>query len=114
MNLCIFASDLSVVTGHNKWHSTDEIVLKIWRRNFPDDFERIKNMWEKEKNKSADTIFLTAEEYIHKTAKKNNIDIDNLMNECHQSQTVGQLGSRKKSDERNRKVIPFQSRKKNS
>ena len=35
------------------------------------------------------------EEYIHKTAKKNNI-IDNLMNECHQSQTVGQLGSRKK------------------
>ena len=43
MNLCIFASDLSVVTGHNKWHSTDEIVLKIWSRNFPDDFERIKN-----------------------------------------------------------------------
>ena len=58
--------------------------------------KELKILWEKDKNKSVDTIFLTAEEYIHKTAKKNNIDIDNLMNECHQSQTVGQLGSRKK------------------
>lgn len=96
MNLCIFASDLSVVTGHNKWHSKDEIVLKIWQRNYPEDFQRIKTLWEKKKNKSSDTFFLTSEEYIQKTADQNNIKIEGILEKCKNSETVTELNKNKK------------------
>lgn len=96
MNLCIFASDLSVITGHNKWHTPDEITLKIWSRNYPEDFERVKTLWEKQKNKSTDSIFLTAEEYIEKSSKKNNLNLESLMTKCLNSQNVSELGTNKK------------------
>ena len=39
MKLCIFASDLAIITGHNKFKSVTEILHKIWTRNFQDDYQ---------------------------------------------------------------------------
>ena len=43
MKICIYASDLAVITGHNKYQDVSEIILKLWQRNFPEDYSNILN-----------------------------------------------------------------------
>ena len=33
MEICIYASDLSVITGYNKFKTENEIILKLWEKN---------------------------------------------------------------------------------
>ena len=42
-NICIYASELAIITGHNKYEDVGEIILKLWRRNYSDDYsEKVK------------------------------------------------------------------------
>ena len=48
-NLCIYASDLAIITGSNKYQKRSDILLKIWTRNYPDDYQNILKL-SKDKN----------------------------------------------------------------
>ena len=51
MNICIYASELAVITGHNKYQDVSEIILKLWQKNFPDDYNEISNKYYSEEEK---------------------------------------------------------------
>jgi hypothetical protein len=39
--ICIYASDLAVVIGINKYQKLSDMVVKLWQKNYPEDYENI-------------------------------------------------------------------------
>ena len=87
MNICIFASDLAVITGHNTYKDVSEIILKLWQKNFPEDYDRVVNQ-QGVKVESTD-------EYIDRISKENKIDIKAQMKECLSTGDVREMNKKK-------------------
>lgn len=41
MKICIYASDLAIITGHNHYQDKNELYLKMWKKHYPIDFQKI-------------------------------------------------------------------------
>jgi len=71
MNICIYASELAIITGHNKYQDVSEIILKLWKKNFPEDYANTLKKVSKELNTELKEE--TPDEYIDKMCQKHNI-----------------------------------------
>ena len=48
-NIYIYASELSNLVGLNKYRKPAEVLLKIWKTNYPQDYQHIKERLEENK-----------------------------------------------------------------
>ena len=87
MNLCIYASELAVITGHNQYKDVSEIIVKIWQKNFPDDYEAI--------IAEAGVVVESTDEFINRISKENNINIKEKMKACLGSNDVVDMNKAK-------------------
>ena len=71
MKLFISASELAVLTGHNRYRDKSELIVKYWKKYFPDDFKRIQHII----SSSDKQVILpeTARETVKRIVKQNNI-----------------------------------------
>ena len=67
--ICLFASEISIITGHNKFKNLGEIIFRIWKLNFNKDFLKYQNIYEKNKE-----IFKNDKEKLSDFIEKYNID----------------------------------------
>ena len=88
MKICIYSSELAVVTGHNTYKDMSEIILKLWQKNFPEDFEQII----KENNITIES----PDEYIERVSKENKVDIKAKLKECLNSEDINDMNRSKK------------------
>ena len=79
--ICIYASDLAVVIGVNKYQKISDILLKLWEKNFPVDYENtISNIKLK---KNIEVIKKeTDKDFINRVQSESNLDIKDKIDEC--------------------------------
>ena len=80
-NICIYASELSTITGDNKYQSISALLLKIWQRSYPEDYIVSLNNIKKDTAKKY-VEKETADLCIKRLTKENNVDIKSDMKEC--------------------------------
>ena len=74
MSICLYASEVAIITRHNKWKKLHEFVLQLWQRNYPDDFKNsLKEIEERKKVKFVPEK--TETEVIEAISKKRKLDI---------------------------------------
>lgn len=95
MNICIYASELAVITGHNKYQSENDIILKLWKKYYNSDYEKVKNNLRK--MSGIEILEETNIDYINRITKQENIDISKELKECLQSQNTCDLRKGKKT-----------------
>ena len=49
MSICLFASQVAIITGHNKYKKVHELLNQIWGRYFPTDYRNTIEYIEKSK-----------------------------------------------------------------
>ena len=86
--LCIFASELAIVTRHNHYQNIREYTAKLWQKNFPCDYQTHLSLYKK--NNSVEIIQETPQEYLQKVASSD------ILKECLKSTDVETLNSNKK------------------
>jgi hypothetical protein len=74
MSICLFASELAILTKHNKYQKLHEFVLKLWQRNFPQDFKNSLKLIEESK-KIKFVPEKTEKEVIEEFSKKRKLNI---------------------------------------
>jgi len=79
--ICIYASDLAVVLGINKYQSISDILIKLWEKNYPIDYENIISEISLKKNikimkKESD------KEFINRVQGESNLNIKEKLDEC--------------------------------
>ena len=42
--VCLFASELAIITRHNRYENISKIIHKIWEKNFNDDLQNLEKM----------------------------------------------------------------------
>ena len=93
MSNCIFASDLAIITGDNRFKSIVEIIRKIWERNYPDDYQNtLKKLCDRNLDLRIDE---TDMECIERISKKNNLSLD--MTNCLNSNNLDKLSINKQN-----------------
>ena len=95
-NICIYASELAIITGHNKYEDVGEIILKLWRRNYSDDYsEKVKYLSQLLNTELKEE---SPEEFLENISKKNNIkNVSENLNECLKSSDVKDLQSKQQN-----------------
>jgi len=88
MRICIYSSELAVITGHNTYKDVSEIILKLWQKNFPEDFQQILD----EKK----IVVESPDEYIQRISKENKLDIKEKLNSCLNSDDVIDMNKKQK------------------
>ena len=109
-NICIYASDLAVITGHNKYQDISEIIIKLWKRNFPQDYSSIISEISKELNVAF--IEESPEEYLKRISKTHNIqDITEKLNNCLDTTDVLDLNVKQKELVKTFEKLPKKEKK---
>lgn len=85
----IYASDLAIITRHNKYKPVSEIMIKLYQKHFPEDYKFTRKLIS-DKNLNL-TIQEKPNEILNRISKQNNIAIDNDLNKCLASNNVDQL-----------------------
>ena len=85
--LCIFASELAIVTRHNHYQNIREYTAKLWQKNFPCDYQTHLSLY---KNNSVEIIHETPQEYLQKVVSSD------ILKECLKSTDVETLNNNKK------------------
>ena len=67
--ICLFASEIAIITGDNKFKNLGEIIFRIWKLNFNKDFLKYEDIFKNNKNN-----FLNTNEKMDKFIDKYNID----------------------------------------
>lgn len=88
----INASELAIITGHNRFNYLSDYVIKLYERYFHDDYKRIVSLISKKKVKI--TKSESAQECIKRVVKTNNLDIKKSLNECLKSNNVQELSKK--------------------
>ena len=89
--IVICATDLAVITKHNPYKETDEIILKYWKRYFKDDYLKFID-YVNSKNKILKKEE-TDMETIKRISKENNVNVNIF--KCLKSQDVTELNENK-------------------
>jgi len=94
MSICLYASEIAIITGENTYQPLHEYIIKLWQRVRPNDYmETIHNLENKHK-----VVFVpkeTDKEMIDKISKKSGVNITNELKSCLQSTTVDDLHKKK-------------------
>ena len=95
-NICIYASELAIITGHNRYEDVGELILKMWKRNFPDDYKVCMDNVSLDLNLEIKEE--TPEEFLEHISKKNNIkNVSQNLGECLNSSNVEDLRTKQKT-----------------
>ena len=89
-SICIYASELAVVIGVNKYQKLSDIIIKLWQKNYPIDYENtITNV------KKTHNVKLTPTEtdiqYIKRVQDECNLNIQDKINECLNTKDTSNL-----------------------
>lgn len=76
MNIFISASELAILTGHNRYREKTELIVKYWKKYFFKDFRRIETLLKKSNRKVS--LPETAHETVKRIATENNIDTQQI------------------------------------
>lgn len=95
MNICIFASELAVITGHNQYQNISDIILKLWKKNFHDDYTRIKTNIEK--MGSIKFVEESNIDFVNRISKEEKLDINHEFKKCLESNNTCDLKTNKKN-----------------
>ena len=78
MSICIFASELAIITGHNKYQNLNEYILKLWKKTFPYDYQEHLDLYSNKNN--VEIVQQTPEEKLLELSKKHNVNINECLN----------------------------------
>jgi hypothetical protein len=94
-NICIFASELAVITGHNPYQKLNDIYLKLWKKHYPEDYDETVDKYETKTN--SEVIEETKEESVTRIAKSNNIlsEVSVELEKCLKTQDVAAMNKLK-------------------
>jgi len=93
MDICIYASELAVITGHNKYQNVNDIILKLWKKNFKEDYLCVKkNIENLEK---VQIVEETNMDLVERISKHENIDLSTELKKCLESNSVCDLKKNK-------------------
>lgn len=89
-SVCIYASDLAVVIGVNKYQKLSETIIKLWQKSFPIDYENtVSNL------KKQHSVNITPKEtdiqYIKRIQDECNINLQDKVNECLNTKDTSKL-----------------------
>ena len=94
-SICIFASDLAVITGHNRYQKRVDLIHKIWKKNFKNDYQ---NMVKLMRDRHMDIVLEETDiQKVKSISKKYDIQLDAKINTCLKSHNVKNLSNNKKS-----------------
>lgn len=89
-SICIYASELAVVIGVNKYQKLSDIIIKLWQKNYPIDYENTITTVKKTHNvKLAPTE--TDIQYIKRVQDECNLNIQDKINECLNTKDTSNL-----------------------
>lgn len=90
-NIYVYASELAAVIGLNKYKKPAEILLKLWEKNFNDDFKRVKKSLID--NKEEVKLLEKREETFNRISKKvGNVEkLEKKMEECKKENDVEKM-----------------------
>ena len=90
---CLYASEIAIITGHNKFQKISELILKIWQRNNLGDYMDCVNSVDPTKV----CIRETNEEKIKSIVNDNNIDIKMVdIDKCFKEKDTNVLQEKKR------------------
>lgn len=78
MSICIFASELAIITGHNRYQNLNEYILKLWQKTFPYDYQEHLDLYSNKNN--VEIVQQTPEEKLLELSKKHNVNISECLN----------------------------------
>ena len=96
-SICIYSSQLATIIGKNPYNKITDILVEMWQRYYPLDFNNTIKYIEKKKNVKFEKEETDLEK-IKRIAKENNIDIKQDLNKCLKTETVTKLLTERKSD----------------
>ena len=96
MSICLYASEVAIITGHNKYKKVSELITLIWQRYFPYDFKNTVQFIEENKNIKLVPI-KDDNEIVKNITKKNNLNLEKEIKKCINSKDVTELDNNKKS-----------------
>ena len=107
-NICIYASELASLVGLNNFKPISETLYRIWKKNFPKDYERIFKKLGNKANPLEDSKIS-----FQKIAKKYNKNLDLDLDKCIDSKNVDKMISKREElmevckdmDEKDKKKI---------
>ena len=94
MSICLFASEVAVITGHNKYKKVHELLNQIWGRYFPTDYKNTIDYIEKSKKVKLVPI-KEDNEIVEDITKRNNLNLETEIKKCVSSQNVEELNKNK-------------------
>ena len=94
MSICLFASQVAIITGHNKYKKVHELLNQIWGRYFPTDYRNTIEYIEKSKKVKLVPIKEDSE-IVQDITKKNNLNLENEIKKCVTSKNVEELDNSK-------------------
>jgi len=89
-NICIYASELAVVLGINKYQNLSDIIIKLWQKNYPIDYENMTTQV-KHKHQVVFTPKETDMQVIRRIQDDANINVQEKVNNCLQLKDTSQL-----------------------
>ena len=95
MKIFINASELAIITGHNRFNYLSDYIIKLYQRYFNSDYQRILGLIKEEKIDI--TKSESSEECIKRVVKSNNLDIQNQLKGCLKSNNVQELSKKQAS-----------------
>ena len=96
MSICLYASEVAIITGHNKYKKVSELITLIWQRYFQYDFKNTVQFIEENKNIKLVPI-KDDNEIVKNITKKNNLNLEKEIKKCINSKDVTELDNNKKS-----------------
>lgn len=88
--ICIYASELAVVVGINKYQKIADIIIKLWQKNYPIDYENMTTNI-KQKYKVSLSSKETDMQCIKRIQEDGNFNLQNKVNECLNTKDTNQL-----------------------
>ncbi len=90
MSICLYASDLALALGLNRFQSRSDLILKLWQKEFPKDYDNtLKIISQKEK------VIVRPKENeidcIKRIAKTGKMNIHTQVNDCLNTQDTSSL-----------------------
>ena len=73
MNICLFASEVAIITGHNKYQDIHEYKAKLWRKHFPNDYQN--TLLEYQKLKKVQVVEESRDELINRVCKEQKVSL---------------------------------------
>ena len=93
-SICLFASEIAIITGQNKYQKITDLLLKLWLRFNPTDYNQtIETLSKKHK-----VEFIPKEDdkqILNRISKKNNIDISKEISNSLKTSNVENLNKTK-------------------